>query len=190
MPTLPLDPEIKGSATRLQKSREVLTKDFDPHQPRDFRGRWTHGGHLMHDATKEMLSTSAQISADKRMGGPSRHNLDAIEVRATKKFNAGEPLTDDERDALTQRVFPSFKREYPRSGARHEQAEVALSTPRDAFSGLKTEELREREEIEEEEHHIRVNELRAKVASARPGEERELAEEELEDELRPGRYKG
>lgn len=41
MSTLPLDPQIRGSATRLEKSRHALTKDFDPDQPRDDRGRWT-----------------------------------------------------------------------------------------------------------------------------------------------------
>jgi hypothetical protein len=46
MPALPLDPLLEHSARVAKASRERLTKDFDPDQPRDPDGRWTKVFHV------------------------------------------------------------------------------------------------------------------------------------------------
>lgn len=47
MGALPLEPQIEASQSRISKSREALTKDFDPDQPRDpHSGRWIDVGSL------------------------------------------------------------------------------------------------------------------------------------------------
>jgi hypothetical protein len=74
-PTIPLDEHLTASATRLEKQRDALTKDFDPSEPRDKYGRWVRIGHLspgdsFHVGGGSDLSTSGRVVAhDEETGG-------------------------------------------------------------------------------------------------------------------------
>jgi hypothetical protein len=176
MPTLPLDPQIQGSAARLEKSRTALTKKFDPDQPRDKNGMWVHLG----------LEVKMPDGTTGRTTGISGPKHVSVEHREKEGRGAKEGwVTASGFDPKELEVLDTERNRAKTEEQIRYHGKPLVPTLLDRASRAQ-----EEAEVAEEERTHRVNKLRAKVASARSGEERELAEEELEDELHPGRYKG
>ena len=156
--------------------REDVRKRFDPNQPRDKNGMWVHLGLDV----KMPDGTTGKTSG---ISGPTHVSVEHREKEgrgAKEGWVTASGFNPEELEILDTERNRSKTEEQIRY---HGKPLVPTLLDR-------AEQVREEQEIEEEEHGIRVTELRAKVASAAPGEERELAEEELDDELHPGRYKG
>lgn len=190
---LDLENHLLGIADAMRKSRERLTKDFDPDQPRDKNGRWVHLGHVV-QAVDGPSGRVTGISG----GRVSIEHEDRPSMRKRiADFEAGRhrPPRPSEIRSMEETARRAARRPANLTATSVPLSKVAVldSEKRNEEIDARSENVarrREAEELAEEERNNRVKDLRAKLKRATDQEERELLEEEIEDTLHPGRYKG